>query len=409
MAENSPHVVNPQPPQVILGIHPTELEKELNKYLESQGDRYITKGGKEATRKVREDKHVLLAAVYSWPESTDDFDLDEFQKFAQASVNFFEKEHGVKCQSAVVHFDEEHPHVHVYGFHKDARSCHAGWVAKTEAKKNGASEKDSNVAYKEAMKGYQDRYFEQVTKHFGMERLSDTPRRRLTRAEWKEQKTLDKMIEARSIVEQKINGLELQYQTKSKSLNQQYIDAVEKYKKELAPLREQIEQAKSQVDKITQAGGVQNWVRKMAYGAIGRERPELAEARKLLEEKTRKAAEKEAAAQKQMQKAQTEIEQARQTLARSESGTKALKTENERIKTEVMGLREKLKQAAEPAKKIENLERALVEAEKEKNYLSSKAGKLENILEKFAEGQITSQELIEMIRPQQSSGPSMKM
>lgn len=408
VAENSPHVVNPQPPQVISGMPLEQLEKELDKYLETQADKYITKGGKEATRKVREDKHVLVAAVYSWPESSDDFDLAEFQKFAEKSIEFFEKEHGIKCQSAVVHFDEEHPHVHVYGFHKDARSTHAGWVAKTEAKKNGATEQESNVAYKEAMKGYQDRYFEQVTSQFGMERLSDTPRKRLSRSAWKEQKTLDKIINQRNGLEQLIEKLESTHEAKMANLDKQFTDKYEEYKKQMAPLRAQVQQAQAEVQKITDTGGIQEWARKTAYAIIGKERPELAEARKILAEKTRKAEAAEAAAKQKMEQAQAEITKLRATLSSSQFDVKELKRENQRMTKEVMELQEKVKQTADPEMKIQLLKAKLGAAEKERDGAYGQAEKLEKLLDKFATGEINERELIAEIRPK-SHGNDFKM
>lgn len=403
VAENSPHVVNPQPPQTIHGVSPEQLEKMLDTYLENQADKYITKGGKEATRKVREDKHVLVAAVYSWPESSDDFNLEEFQKFAEKSIEFFEKEHGIKCQSAVVHFDEEHPHVHVYGFHKDARSTHAGWVAKTEAKKNGASEKESNIAYKEAMKGYQDRYFEQVTSHFGMERLSDTPRKRLSRTAWKEQKALDKIIEQKTKIQEGLEHLTTSMATKEKDMHQQYQDKVESLKKQLEPLRAEVQKAKAAVQEITDFGGVRGWAMKMAYAVIGRERPELAEARKLLEEKTRKAAAAEAKAKREIEQAQAETQRLREVSSNARSEAQDLKRENKRLLQEAWVLKDKVSQTAEPAKKIELLQEKLKATEKELDWAFERGHELRSALENFADGKITKEELIETIRPKDSS------
>ena len=253
------------------------------------------------------------------------------------------------------------------------------------------------------MKGYQDRYFEQVTQHFGMERLSDTPRKRLSRSAWKEQKTLDKIINQRNGLEQLIEKLESTHEAKMANLDKQFTDKYEEYKKQMAPLRAQVQQAQAEVQKITDTGGIQEWARKTAYAIIGKERPELAEARKILAEKTRKAEAAEAAAKQKMEQAQAEITRLRATLSSSQFDVKELKRDNQRMTKEVLELQEKVKQTADPAMKIQLLQAKLGAAERERDGAYSQAEKLEKLLNKFAAGEINERELKAEIRPKSKS------
>lgn len=169
--EYSLHVKNAQIPIHFQGIQSDKLNSALNEFLADKTDSYKDKNGNEQSRAVRKDKHVLLASVYSWPEPVENYDPVKFKEFCNLCIQFFENEHKLDCQSAIIHLDESYPHLHVYGFSTDARAHVAGWVAKRESIKNGGSEKESNAAFKEAGRLYQDRYHEQVTKKMGLERL----------------------------------------------------------------------------------------------------------------------------------------------------------------------------------------------------------------------------------------------
>jgi len=66
-------------------------------------------------------------------------------------------------------------------------SVHAGHRAATNCKDAGGAPREQSKAYKEAMKAFQDCYYEEVAVRFGLTRIG--PRlQRLTRDEWKERK-----------------------------------------------------------------------------------------------------------------------------------------------------------------------------------------------------------------------------
>jgi len=179
--EHSKHVDNPQKPTALVGDL-TTLEQQLDDYL--QDNKITTKNGTE--RVARSDARVMVSNVYSWPEHVDYYDEERLDQFVQDSLEFHEKEFG-RVDAAVLHLDEEFPHVHAYTFDKAAKELHPGEIAKKEAYANGANSKDANKAYRTAMEGFQDRFYNEVGKKNGLDRVGPK-RQRLSRKEWRDQK-----------------------------------------------------------------------------------------------------------------------------------------------------------------------------------------------------------------------------
>lgn len=169
------HVAAPQPPKVIAGIHPEELLACLDKLLESR----LVAG----RRRPRGDVHVLACAVYSWPEHVDYADQERLQAWIDDTLAWHAQQVG-PIDSAVLHMDEAFPHLHVYTVSADARGLTPGWQAKRAAAEAGASAQQQGQAYREAMRGWQDRYYAGVGAYHGLERLGPA-RQRLSRSEWR--------------------------------------------------------------------------------------------------------------------------------------------------------------------------------------------------------------------------------
>ena len=292
-----PHVLNPQEPVQIAGNFPiSELENELEKFLETQSVTVNLKGGKTAQRKVKSDAHVLAASVYSWPEHIDEFSPEKAQAFFEDCLKFHAEKIGeVAC--AVVHFDEAFPHVHVYTFAANAREIHPGWKAKNDALKAGQSGPEANAIYKKTMTDFQTDFFQSVGMRHGLDRLGPK-RQRLSRSEWSERKQAlakiaiaqQQMLPAVTRLEEvKKEGRETvraldQATQKLRNLN----DQIERQTAKLERAKVELESIERKIQLVEKVGGTIKFLRRAFYVIMGRELPEVAEAKAhLLQVKTR--------------------------------------------------------------------------------------------------------------------------
>lgn len=183
-----PHVYQPQTPEILYGLDPRQLPDIAIERSKMAKDK---KG-----RKVRKDAPLLLAGVISIPAESD----IDFKKFLSLSLTFLKRTYGQNLASVVLHLDEAHPHLHFYAIPslKDGgfsmAEIHPGIKARSECVGKGYSKKAN--AYKQAMRGYQDMFYAQVSSKLGMTRLG--PRvQRLTRKQWKAQQAQAKALSAK--------------------------------------------------------------------------------------------------------------------------------------------------------------------------------------------------------------------
>lgn len=172
-----PHVYQPQAPQILLGLDPRKLPQIVLERAKNAKDK---KG-----RKVRKDAPLLLAGVISLGAESD----VNFRDFLKQSIGFLRNKYGENLMSVVLHLDEEHPHLHFYVLPSTKNGSfsmsdiHDGIKARNEC--DGGYSKKAN-AYKQAMRKFQDSYYDEVGSKLGLTRLG--PRvQRLTRKEWKAQ------------------------------------------------------------------------------------------------------------------------------------------------------------------------------------------------------------------------------
>ncbi len=174
LPDNCPHVPNPGEPEVVEGLHPTEMLARHDALVESR---------RIAGKRNKQDVHTLAAAVYSWPEVVEYVDRERFARFVQ-DVLAFHRKHVGPIDSAVIHWDETYPHLHVYTSDMDARRLSPGWRVKREVLEAGGDAKAAGLAYRHAMRNWQDLFYAEVGQINGLDRYG--PRRqRLTRAQFR--------------------------------------------------------------------------------------------------------------------------------------------------------------------------------------------------------------------------------
>jgi len=195
----SPHVSAPEPPQVIHGIDLDEVRRRHDKAC--MGARVTLANGKE--RAVRKDQKSLLTVIASHPAPMDQTRADaataaDVAAWEARTVAWLREQYGDGLLSVVRHTDESHPHVHAYILPDDLRAArlHPGAEAKRLVVAGGAAEgedaktlnKRGDVAYKQAMREWQNSYHQHVGIPSGLARLGPG-RRRLSREEWQVEKT----------------------------------------------------------------------------------------------------------------------------------------------------------------------------------------------------------------------------
>lgn len=174
-----PHVENPQPPTLLFGVQPSEVEAAANDWADATKD--------AQGRKLRKDGLCLLAGVVSCPP---EFTDEQWAAFKLDAVAFLAGDG--RLLSCIEHMDEKERHFHFYKLAKKGerfKSIHPGKMAAAEAKARGELKGGQNAAYKAAMRGYQNAFFESVASKHGMARIGPK-KRRLTRDAWKAEKAM---------------------------------------------------------------------------------------------------------------------------------------------------------------------------------------------------------------------------
>lgn len=185
-----PHVAAPRAPIFLKGsasdveAMASRIEREAAQAKDSRG------------HKLRKDAAVLLAGVVSLPGGYPD---GQRAAWEGRTLAFLDREFGNRLVAVLSHGDEVYHHLH-FMVEPDlsmgtAKMLHRGHVAA-----DGVSRADGKAAYRQAMVGFQDDFWEQVGRPSGLTRRGPG-RRRLTRRGWREEQdqadTLARMIEVR--------------------------------------------------------------------------------------------------------------------------------------------------------------------------------------------------------------------
>lgn len=186
-----PHVEKPSAPVLLFGVPPSDVEAAVTTWAD---------GAKDARgHKLRKDGLCLLAGVVSCPPEFTDAQWDALKLDTVAYLAA-----DGRLVSCIEHVDEKERHLHFYKIPPPGgrfEDIHPGKKAAMEAKAKGGLKGDQNKAYKAAMRGLQDDFFERVGAKHGLSRLGPK-RRRLTRAGWvAEQANMEAMAKQRAQVE----------------------------------------------------------------------------------------------------------------------------------------------------------------------------------------------------------------
>ncbi|MBV1837165.1 plasmid recombination protein [Acetobacter estunensis] len=129
----------PQPPRVLYGLSPADVEREHNRRVEDA--RLATSTG---PRRLRTNQHTLLTVVASFPATgkSDRWPQAVWQ-WLEDTIAWLLAQFGDALLSVVLHTDEGYPHLHAFALPTDpqmkARSLHPGARAKNEARQQGAA------------------------------------------------------------------------------------------------------------------------------------------------------------------------------------------------------------------------------------------------------------------------------
>ncbi|MTJ81123.1 MAG: hypothetical protein F8N37_08900 [Telmatospirillum sp.] len=189
------HVTAPVPPISVFGMSVSELRRAHD----ARAAEAMTKAAGK-TRRIRSDQHTLAAVVASFPVPWDEVRPDRVQaealaEWEQRTVTWLRDQFGEQLAAVVRHEDERFPHLHAFLSPTDpsmrAKTLHPGSSAKAAAVAAAkavcpdakAANAKGDIAYKAAMRRWQDSYWQTVGLPCGLARLGPG-RRRLTRAAW---------------------------------------------------------------------------------------------------------------------------------------------------------------------------------------------------------------------------------
>lgn len=199
------HVQNPKPPEVVFGRSIEDLRA-----IHDQGAaaaKVIVSGKPKA---IRKDQNTLGTVIISHPATVEEVQADpaiqrDVLDWERRSIDWLKSRYGGELMTVVRHVDESHPHLHAYLVPNDgemrAGKFHPGFSAKNAVKAAGprdgeddkALAKRADKAYVEAMRKLLDDFHERVAIPSGLTRLGPQ-KRRLTRAEWQQEKTQAKAL-----------------------------------------------------------------------------------------------------------------------------------------------------------------------------------------------------------------------
>jgi hypothetical protein len=200
-----PHIEDPKPPEILFGLTPSQAAVRAAAWAEASKD---AKG-----QKLRKDGLCMAAGVITLPKAME----DRWEKYKKDCLRWLQRHYGRRLLSVVEHVDEANPHLHFFcvplkGERFDV--LHDGQRAAREVdpdRGNRSRSREESVlkraaaraAYKTAMREWQDKLYNDVSKRYGLTRIGPK-KRRLSRAGWKaEQEQLEALAAREAALEAK--------------------------------------------------------------------------------------------------------------------------------------------------------------------------------------------------------------
>lgn len=243
-AGHCPHVEEPQHPNILHGISPdgipSLIELRIAKAKELFAEKMQGKG-----RGIRQDQHVLEAAVFSHPSRSSDLsepaEREKYEKWRSDVIDWVKHDfdsRGLDFVSAVEHLDESHPHIHAYGVPRatesnprmDAKMCHAGYAAKSA---ESVLER-KNTAYRQAMREWQDKHHSAVSERHGLLRFGPKTAR-LDRRTYTKHKIAAKNLAEKLNLADELANIEPQLNN-ARNERSQLISEIQRLRRSLAEL-----------------------------------------------------------------------------------------------------------------------------------------------------------------------------
>jgi hypothetical protein len=179
------HIQEPEAPGVLYGDL-NNIEADCKTY--HQKHKNIDKNGK--AKALRSDANVLIAGVVSLEGIKENY--DDWDQYKTDVVEYLKEKYEDNLAAVVEHTDEENPHLHFYLVPKIGQKLdelHDGKNAVLELKKKEpkALKGKQNKAYIEAMRVFQDDFYNKVSKKYGLAKIGPA-RDRVSRKIYFEQK-----------------------------------------------------------------------------------------------------------------------------------------------------------------------------------------------------------------------------
>ena len=250
----SVHVADPKPPTVIYGLGVDEVRQMHDKAAAAA----MTPGARGKLRKLDSKQKTLHTVVASHPYTVEEVRADkkkaaEVRDWERRTVAWLKQQYGPALKSVIRHTDEKQWHVHAYVLPTNdpqmrAGVYHPGAIAKKAVKAAGrrdgedgkALNKRADVAYKAAMRDWQDSYHETVAVPCGLTRLGPA-RRRLTREEWKAEQAQARALQ---------NAVD-----RAKAVKRQGQAYIDQTRADAAAIKADAAQVKASTDRLTGIGG----------------------------------------------------------------------------------------------------------------------------------------------------------
>lgn len=242
------HVAEPKTPVRVYGQSIEQTEAELEALCATATD---SRG-----RKLRRDAQVLLTAVASYPTPSAELrtasaaEKQQYRVWRDHTLAWLKAEYGDRLKTVVLHVDETYPHLHAYvlpeqgpGGTLSLDRLHRGRAAMAAVGESKDNLGERRKAFRDAMRGLQDSFYQAVGLPCGLTRKGPS-RRRLSREAW-----LAEQDQARLAAKQKAELDQLQQQlaaTKNElgsRISRERVQA----KQKLAQLEKQIHQLERKV------------------------------------------------------------------------------------------------------------------------------------------------------------------